>query len=137
MRAGLVKGRQRERGGRLLGTRAAAIARVGRLEGGANRIALAEADPGLPGQFQLPLMLLGRTEPSIKPLTVVSHFYDRVDRAVPVDRYTVNIMTKSPDPIILNRFNGFGMRLTSPKFYTEHDLAYLQGHPTVPGPTGS
>lgn len=78
--------------------------------------------------------LLARVDPNFKPLTVISHFYDTLDRAVPVDRYTVNISTKSPDPIVLNRFNGFGTRMTSPKFYTQHDTAYLQTHPNGTGP---
>jgi peptide/nickel transport system substrate-binding protein len=78
--------------------------------------------------------ILGRVDPNLKPLTVVSHSYDPVDRAEPVDRYTVNVITKVPDPIILNRFNGFGMRITSPKFYAQHDTAYVQTHPNGTGP---
>ena len=72
--------------------------------------------------------LFGRVDPNLKPPTVSFHAYDTVDRAEPVDRYTVNIITKVADPIVLNRFNGFGTRMTSPKFYTQHDTAYVQAH---------
>ena len=78
--------------------------------------------------------LLGRVDKSFKPPTVAWHAYDTIDRAEPVDRYTVNIITKVPDPIVLNRFNGFGMRMVSPKFYGQHDLAYLQNHANGTGP---
>ncbi len=78
--------------------------------------------------------LLGRVDPNLKPPTVAFHAYDTVDRAEPVDRYTVNIITKVPDPIVLNRFHGFGTRITSPKFYTQHDTAYVQTHPNGTGP---
>jgi peptide/nickel transport system substrate-binding protein len=78
--------------------------------------------------------LLGRVDSKFVPPTVVFGAYRTIDRAEPVDRYTVNIITKVPDPIVLNRFNGFGTRMTSPKFYTEHDLAYLQNHANGTGP---
>jgi len=72
--------------------------------------------------------LFARVDPNLKPPTVAFHAYDTLDRAEPVDRYTVNIITKVPDPIVLNRFHGFGTRITSPKFYTQHDTAYVQAH---------
>jgi ABC-type transport system substrate-binding protein len=52
--------------------------------------------------------LLGRVDKSFLPPTVAWHAYDTINRAEPVDRYTVNVITKVPDPIVLNRFNGFG-----------------------------
>ena len=72
--------------------------------------------------------LLARVDPNFKPFSVTWHAYDPIDRAEPVDRYTVNIITKTPDPIVLNRFNGFGMRIVAPKYYSEHDTAFLQTH---------
>jgi peptide/nickel transport system substrate-binding protein len=78
--------------------------------------------------------LLGRVDKSFLPPTVAWHAYDTVNRAEPVDRHTVNVLTKVPDPIILNRFNGFGMRMVSPKFYSEHPTAYLQNHANGTGP---
>ncbi len=78
--------------------------------------------------------LLGRVDKNYLPPTVAWHAYDTINRAEPVDRYTVNILTKVPDPIVLNRFNGFGTRIVSPKFYSEHDTAYLQSHANGTGP---
>lgn len=78
--------------------------------------------------------LLGRVDKNMKPPTVAFHAYDTIDRAEPVDKHTVNIITSTPDPIVLNRFNGFGMRMVSPKFYSEHDTAYLQNHANGTGP---
>jgi peptide/nickel transport system substrate-binding protein len=70
--------------------------------------------------------LLGRVDKDYLPPTVAWHAYDTINKAEPVDKYTVNILTKLPDPIVLNRFNGFGMRMVSPKFYSESDTASLQ-----------
>jgi peptide/nickel transport system substrate-binding protein len=78
--------------------------------------------------------LLGRVDKAFLPPTVAWHAYDTVNRAEPVDRYTVNVLTKVSDPIILNRFNGFGMRMVSPKFYSEHPTAYLQNNANGTGP---
>jgi peptide/nickel transport system substrate-binding protein len=78
--------------------------------------------------------LLGRVDKSYLPPTVAWHAYDTIDKAVPVDKYTVNIVTKGPDPIVLNRFNGFGMRMVSPKFYSENDTASLQQKANGTGP---
>jgi peptide/nickel transport system substrate-binding protein len=78
--------------------------------------------------------LLGRVDKSFLPPTVAWHAYDTINKAEPVDRYTVNVLTKVPDPIVLNRFNGFGMRIVSPKFYSEHPTAYLQNNANGTGP---
>ncbi|HEV8307681.1 MAG TPA: ABC transporter substrate-binding protein [Methylomirabilota bacterium] len=78
--------------------------------------------------------LLGRVDKNFLPPTVAWHAYDTIDRGEPVDRYTVNVITKVPDPIVLNRFNGFGMRMVSPKFYSENPTAYLQNHANGTGP---
>jgi peptide/nickel transport system substrate-binding protein len=78
--------------------------------------------------------LLGRVDKSFLPPTVAWHAYDTVNKAEPVDRHTVNVITKVPDPIVLNRFNGFGMRIVSPKFYSEHPTAYLQNNANGTGP---
>ena len=78
--------------------------------------------------------LLGRVDKSFLPPTVAWHAYDTINKAEPVDRYTVNVITKVPDPIVLNRFNGFGMRMVSPKFYSEHPTAYLQNNANGTGP---
>ncbi|HTD45876.1 MAG TPA: ABC transporter substrate-binding protein [bacterium] len=78
--------------------------------------------------------LLARVDPNFKPFSVLWHAYDTIDRAEPIDRYTVNIVTKTPDPIVLNRFNGFGMRIVAPAYYREHDTAFLQTHAVGTGP---
>ncbi len=78
--------------------------------------------------------LLARVDPNFKPFSVTWHAYDPIDHAEPVDRHKVNIILKTPDPIVLNRFNGFGMRMVAPKYYGEHDTAYLQTHPVGTGP---
>jgi peptide/nickel transport system substrate-binding protein len=78
--------------------------------------------------------LLARVDPNFKPFSVTWHAYDPIDRAEPVDRYTVNIILKNPDPIVLNRFNGFGMRIVAPKYYSTHDTAFLQTNPVGTGP---
>ncbi len=78
--------------------------------------------------------LLGRVDKSFLPPTVAWHAYDTMNKAEPVDRHTVNIITKVPDPIILNRFNGFGMRMVSPKYYSENPTAFLQNNANGTGP---
>ncbi len=78
--------------------------------------------------------LLGRLDKNFIPPTVAWHAYDTINRAEPVDRYTVNIITRVPDPIVLNRFNGFGMRIVSPKFYSQNDTATLQTKANGTGP---
>lgn len=78
--------------------------------------------------------LLARVDPNFKPFSVTWHAYDPIDRAEPVDRHTVNIILKTLDPIVLNRFNGFGMRMVAPKYYGEHDTPYLQTHAVGTGP---
>jgi peptide/nickel transport system substrate-binding protein len=78
--------------------------------------------------------LLGRLDKNFLPPTVAWHAYDTIDRAQPVDRYTVDVITKVPDPIVLNRFNGFGTRMVSPKFYSENSTAYVQSHANGTGP---
>ena len=78
--------------------------------------------------------LLGRVDKDFLPPTVAWHGYDTINKGEPVDRYTVNIITKGPDPIVLNRFNGFGMRMVSPKFYSEHPTVFLQNNPNGTGP---
>jgi peptide/nickel transport system substrate-binding protein len=78
--------------------------------------------------------LLGRVDKSFLPPTVAWHGYATINKADPVDRHTVNILTRGPDPIVLNRFNGFGMRMVSPKFYSENPTAFLQNNPNGTGP---
>jgi len=78
--------------------------------------------------------LLGRVDKSFLPPTVAWHGYATINKAEPVDRRTVNILTRGPDPIVLNRFNGFGMRMVSPKFYSENPTAFLQNNPNGTGP---
>jgi peptide/nickel transport system substrate-binding protein len=78
--------------------------------------------------------LLGRVDKNYLPLTVAWHAYDTINKAEPVDKHTVNVITKVPDPIVLNRFNGFGMRMVSPKFYSENDTASLQTKANGTGP---
>ncbi len=66
----------------------------------------------------------GRVDPNLKPPHLA--YYGILDRAEPVDRYTVRVITSQPDPIILNRMSGFATRIVSPEFYSEHNLAFLQ-----------
>ncbi len=74
----------------------------------------------------------GRVDPNLKPPHLT--YYGILDRAEPVDRYTVRVITSKPDPIIINRMSGFATRIVSPKFYSEHNLAFLQENANGTGP---
>ncbi len=65
--------------------------------------------------------------------TVLS-FYRIIDRAEPVDKYTVNVITTQPDPILLNRMSGFHTRIVPPKYYGTNLPAHVATNPVGSGP---
>jgi peptide/nickel transport system substrate-binding protein len=52
--------------------------------------------------------------------------YQTIDRVVVVDKYTVNIVTKQPDPVLDRRMSSFHMNMLPPKYFasaSEEELA--------------
>lgn len=74
----------------------------------------------------------GRVHPDFKGW--VLSYYEIIDRAEPVDKYTVNVITKRPDPILLNRMGGFHTRVVPPKYYTENSPEHVATNPVGSGP---
>ncbi|TBR17224.1 ABC transporter substrate-binding protein [bacterium] len=60
-------------------------------------------------------------------------FIDSLDHAVVVDSRTVNIVTKYPDGLLLNRLAGF-IVMVPPKYYGEQPEAVLRERPVGSGP---
>jgi hypothetical protein len=59
---------------------------------------------------------------SFLPPTVAWHAYDTINKAEPVDRHTVNVITKVPDPIVLNRQLVSDGRSPAPQRASDHHL---------------
>jgi peptide/nickel transport system substrate-binding protein len=57
-----------------------------------------------------------------------------VKKAVIVDKYTVNIVTNAPDPILPNKTVLFGGVVLPPKYVREKGDAYIAKHPVGTGP---
>jgi MarR-like DNA-binding transcriptional regulator SgrR of sgrS sRNA len=43
--------------------------------------------------------------------------YQTIDRVDVVDRFTVNVVTKKPDPVLLRRMSSFHMNILPPKYF--------------------
>ena len=64
----------------------------------------------------------------------VLSYYQIIDKAEPVDKYTVNVITTRPDPILLNRMSGFHTRIVPPKYYATNPPAHVATNPVGSGP---
>jgi peptide/nickel transport system substrate-binding protein len=55
--------------------------------------------------------------PNTKPRSSIFATYANIlDRVDVVDKYTVNVVTKKPDPLLLRRMSGFNMTIIAPKW---------------------
>ena len=61
-------------------------------------------------------------------------FYKNIIRADVVDKYTVNIVTEKPDPIIVNKMSGFATNIMPPKYTEEKGKDYVSSNPVGTGP---
>jgi peptide/nickel transport system substrate-binding protein len=61
-------------------------------------------------------------------------YYEIIDRAEPVDKYTVTVVTKRPDPILVNRMGGFHTRIVAPRYYAVNTPAHVATNPVGSGP---
>src|SRR5262249_33564143 len=48
--------------------------------------------------------------------SIFATYANIIDHVDIVDKYTVNVVTKKPDPIILKRMSGFNMTIVAPKW---------------------
>ncbi len=64
----------------------------------------------------------------------VLSYYEIIDRAEPVDKYTVNVITRRPDPILVNRMGGFHTRIVPPRYYAMNSPAHVATSPVGSGP---
>lgn len=64
----------------------------------------------------------------------VLSYYEIIDRAEPVDKYTVNVITRRPDPILVNRMGGFHTRIVPPRYYAMNSPAHVATNPVGSGP---
>ena len=64
----------------------------------------------------------------------VLSYYEIIDRAEPVDKYTVNLITRRPDPILVNRMSGFHTRVVPPRYYAANLPAHVATNPVGSGP---
>jgi len=60
--------------------------------------------------------------------------YNIIDRVDIVDKYTINIVTKKPDPVLLRRLSGMHTDIMAPKFITSASAADIATKPSGTGP---
>jgi peptide/nickel transport system substrate-binding protein len=60
--------------------------------------------------------------------------YGLIDRIDVVDKYTLNVVTKSPDPILLRRMSGFHTIIVPPKYFSTASPEELATKPVGTGP---
>jgi len=60
--------------------------------------------------------------------------YGQIDRVEVVDKYTANIVTKTPDPAILPRLAGFHTIIVPPKYFSTASMENLATKPVGTGP---
>jgi peptide/nickel transport system substrate-binding protein len=60
--------------------------------------------------------------------------YGLIDRVDVVDKYTVNIVTKTPDPVLLPRLAGFHTIIVPPKYFSTASKEDLATKPVGTGP---
>jgi peptide/nickel transport system substrate-binding protein len=60
--------------------------------------------------------------------------YKSIDHAQVVDPYTVNLVMKEQDPVIITKLAGYGAMIVPPKYVQEHGSAYFGANPVGTGP---
>jgi peptide/nickel transport system substrate-binding protein len=60
--------------------------------------------------------------------------YQTIDRVVVVDKYTVNIVTRVPDPTLVRRMSCFHMNMLPPKYFSTRPADELAKKPVGTGP---
>src|SRR5579872_3213097 len=60
--------------------------------------------------------------------------YKSIDHAQVVDPYTVNLVMKEQDPVIITKLAGYGGMIVPPKYVQEHGSAYFGANPVGTGP---
>lgn len=61
-------------------------------------------------------------------------FYKNIVKAEVVDKYTVNIVTEKPDPILVNKMSGFATNIVPPKYTEEKGKDAFSSNPNGTGP---
>ncbi len=60
--------------------------------------------------------------------------YKSIDHAQVVDDYTINLVMKTQDPVIVTKLAGYGAMIVPPKYIQEHGSEYFGSHPVGTGP---
>jgi peptide/nickel transport system substrate-binding protein len=60
--------------------------------------------------------------------------YQTIDRVEVLDRYTINVVTKKPDPVLLRRMASFHMNIVPPKHFATASADELARRPVGTGP---
>lgn len=60
--------------------------------------------------------------------------YTAIDHVEVVDQYTVKMVLKSVDPVLITKLAGYGAVIVPPKYLTEKGDAYFNEHPVGTGP---
>jgi peptide/nickel transport system substrate-binding protein len=60
--------------------------------------------------------------------------YNVIDRVEVVDAYTINMVLKKPDPVLLTKLAGYGAMIVPPKYLTEKGDAFFNANPVGTGP---
>ena len=63
--------------------------------------------------------------------------YQTIDRLEVVDRYTVNFVTKKPDPVFMRRVSSLHMNIIPPKYFATASADELARKPVGTSPSGS
>lgn len=60
--------------------------------------------------------------------------YNSIDRVEVIDDFTVNMVLKKPDPVMLTKLAGYGAMIVPPKYITEKGDAHFNTNPVGTGP---
>lgn len=60
--------------------------------------------------------------------------YNSIDHVMVVDDYTVDMMLKKPDPVLITKLAGYGAMIVPPKYLTEKGDAFFNANPVGTGP---
>jgi peptide/nickel transport system substrate-binding protein len=60
--------------------------------------------------------------------------YNMIDHVDVIDDYTVNMVMKKPDPVLLTKLAGYGAMIVPPKYIAEKGDAYFNTNPVGTGP---
>jgi peptide/nickel transport system substrate-binding protein len=60
--------------------------------------------------------------------------YNVIDRIDVIDDYTINMVLKKPDPVLIIKLAGYGAMIVPPKYLTEKGDAYFNTNPVGTGP---